>query len=144
MLFLIAATRAQHLSFYLSHCVPIQHNLVGGFVLFILLGAVFLTLPSAHVGSLFMDALFTAASAVCVTGLNAVDVGAHFSSIGHFILILIQVGGLGIMTFYGLVTLSLHQRFLSQESQQPQQGWSTENSRNIWAYSINICGYICG
>ena len=141
LLFLIAATRVQHLSFLFE---PLRTNptqsFVGGFVLFILLGAVFLTLPSAHVGPMpFIDALFTAASAVCVTGLNVVDVGTHFSSIGHLILlILIQVGGLGIMTFYGLVTLSLHQRFLSQESQEFQQGWSTENSRETFGLIRSI------
>ena len=58
----------------------------------------------AHYGTLpFIDALFTAASAVCVTGLNVVDVGTHFSAVGQFVLLfLIQIGGLGIMTFYAL------------------------------------------
>ena len=42
------------------------------------------------------------------------------------------------MTFYGLVTLSLHQRFLSQESQEFQQGWSTENSRETFGLIRSI------
>ena len=88
----------------------------------------------AHYGTLpFIDALFTAASAVCVTGLNVVDVGTHFSAVGQFVLLfLIQIGGLGIMTFYALVTLSLHQRFMSKESQELQQGWSTENAHETF------------
>lgn len=46
-----------------------------------------------------LTALFTATSATCVTGLTVVDVGSHFSRFGHWvILILIQLGGLGIMT----------------------------------------------
>ncbi len=48
----------------------------------------------------FIDALFTATSAVCVTGLTVVDTGTQFSSVGLIIiLVLIQLGGLGLMTF---------------------------------------------
>ncbi len=69
----------------------------------ILAGAVLLSLPVASEtgDSLpFLTALFTAASAVCVTGLVVVDTGSRFSLFGQIIiLILIQSGGLGIMTF---------------------------------------------
>jgi len=48
----------------------------------------------------FVDALFTATSAVCVTGLTVVDTGTHFSRVGQWvILVLLQIGGLGIFTF---------------------------------------------
>lgn len=48
----------------------------------------------------FVDALFTATSAVCVTGLGVVDIGSYFTRFGQtVIMVLIQVGGLGIMTF---------------------------------------------
>ncbi|MDH3392398.1 MAG: ATPase [Desulfobulbaceae bacterium] len=51
----------------------------------------------------WMDALFTATSATCVTGLSVVDTGTFFSRFGQsVIMVLIQVGGLGIMTFTGL------------------------------------------
>ncbi len=67
----------------------------------ILLGALALSLPNASFEKLsFIDALFTATSAVCVTGLIVVDTGSYFTLFGQFIiLILIQIGGLGIMTF---------------------------------------------
>ncbi|MFH1006204.1 MAG: TrkH family potassium uptake protein [Candidatus Latescibacterota bacterium] len=68
----------------------------------ILLGTLLLMLPPASVGrSLsFVEALFTATSATCVTGLTVVDTGAHFTLFGQIvILVLIQMGGLGIMTF---------------------------------------------
>ncbi|MBM4277485.1 MAG: hypothetical protein FJ130_06305 [Deltaproteobacteria bacterium] len=68
----------------------------------ILIGAVFLWLPfSASKGHLrFIDALFTSASAVCVTGLVVIDNGKDLSLLGQVITIfLFQIGGLGILTF---------------------------------------------
>ena len=65
------------------------------------LGTILLMLPAASVmNSLnFVDALFTAVSATCVTGLTVVDTGSTFSVFGQLvILLLIQIGGLGIMT----------------------------------------------
>lgn len=68
-----------------------------------------------------VDALFTATSAVCVTGLVTVDTGSYWSSFGQvIILLLIQAGGLGIMTVATLFTvllsrrLGLRARFLAQ------------------------------
>lgn len=67
----------------------------------IILGASLLLLPNAtHQGIRFIDALFTSTSAVCVTGLIVVDTGTYFTLFGQcIILALIQIGGLGIMTF---------------------------------------------
>jgi len=64
-------------------------------------GTTLLMLPNAtHDGISFIDALFTSASAVCVTGLVVVDTGSHFTYFGQTILVLlIQAGGIGIMTF---------------------------------------------
>lgn len=71
------------------------------FVLIILAGALLLMLPNAtHEGISFTDALFTSTSAVCVTGLIVVDTATFFTPFGQaIILLLIQVGGLGILTF---------------------------------------------
>lgn len=67
----------------------------------ILLGAVLLWLPISQASPVgFLDALFTATSAVCVTGLVVKDTGSDFTLFGQaVILVLIQLGGLGIMTF---------------------------------------------
>ena len=67
----------------------------------ILLGSFLLLLPNAtHDGISYIDALFTSTSAVCVTGLIVVDTGTYFTVFGQsIILFLIQVGGLGILTF---------------------------------------------
>jgi trk system potassium uptake protein len=71
------------------------------FSIIILIGSLLLMLPKAtHEGISFINALFTATSAVCVTGLAVVDTGQYFTVFGQsIILVLIQIGGLGIMTF---------------------------------------------
>lgn len=63
-----------------------------------------------------LTALFTATSATCVTGLSVVDVGSHFSRFGHWvILLLVQVGGLGLMTITTALAL-LFRRQLSHRA----------------------------
>jgi len=72
----------------------------------ILIGAFMLHLDVSHPGGplSFVDALFTATSAMCVTGLAVVDTGSYFSTLGlDILLVLIQLGGLGIMTFTTLI-----------------------------------------
>lgn len=74
------------------------------FIALILLGTVLLMLPrTTLVAPLnFIDALFMATSAVCITGLSVTDISTNFSTFGQaVVMILIQVGGLGIMTFTG-------------------------------------------
>lgn len=77
----------------------------------IFLGTALLELPMAAADGeriRLLDALFTATSAVCVTGLTVLDTGKRFSVFGQgVILFLIQVGGLGIMTFSTLFTILL-------------------------------------
>ncbi len=76
--------------------------LISYFALSIVLGALALTLPIAAHGShlSFLDALFTATSAQCVTGLVVVDTGTKLTLFGQLVvLVLIQIGGLGITTF---------------------------------------------
>ena len=78
-------------------------KIAASFLLVILCGALLLTLPiSTKNGSFFhpLDALFTATSATCVTGLSTVTVADTFNTFGQIvILLLIQIGGLGLMTF---------------------------------------------
>lgn len=71
------------------------------FLFIIFIGSLLLILPNAtYDGISYLDALFTSTSAVCVTGLTVVDTGTHFTYFGQtIIMILIQVGGLGILTF---------------------------------------------
>ncbi len=86
--------------------------MLGSFALAILAGALLLFLPVAAVHKIsFIDALFTATSAVCVTGLTVLDTGKDFTLFGQIvILFLIQIGGLGIMTFSVFFLLFLKEK----------------------------------
>lgn len=100
--------------------------LVMGFAAVILVGALLLNLPIASQNgeSLgFVDALFTATSAVCVTGLVVVDTGTHFTVFGKVVIAaLIQIGGLGFMSMATLLfvllgkKISLKERLVIQEA----------------------------
>lgn len=82
--------------------LSIPQTLVLYYLLAILLGAVLLATPFAAHGEplSFLDAFFTATSAQCVTGLIVVDTGTRLTLFGQMVvLFLIQIGGLGIMTF---------------------------------------------
>lgn len=74
------------------------------FIGLILIGTLLLMLPrtTLHAPLSFIDALFMATSAVCITGLSVTDISTNFSLFGQgVVLALIQIGGLGIMTFTG-------------------------------------------
>lgn len=100
--------------------------LAAGFAFIILMGSVLLALPVASATQQrvdWFDALFTAASAVCVTGLVSVDTGTTYARFGHVVILcLIQLGGLGFMTFATLILrllgkqLSLRERMIVRES----------------------------
>jgi trk system potassium uptake protein TrkH len=87
---------------------------VGSFLFLIVLGTAGLkTLPGLYTGEPlgWLDALFTATSAVCVTGLIVVDTATFFTPAGQaFLLLLIQLGGLGMITFSTLIILALGRR----------------------------------
>ena len=71
-----------------------------GYLAIIFIGAVLLSLPLSHIGDLrFIDAIFTATSATCVTGLIVTSTSENFTIIGEVIIItLIQIGGIGYMS----------------------------------------------
>lgn len=80
-----------------------------GFLTTIVVGTLLLMTPAAHVGdgaASFLDALFTATSATCVTGLITVDTPTYWTPFGHAVIIaLIQIGGFGVMSFGALIGL---------------------------------------
>jgi trk system potassium uptake protein TrkH len=97
---------------------------LASFLLAITVGTLMLKLPvSTKTGHIpWVDALFTATSAVCVTGLVVVDTGSYFSMLGQYvILVLIQIGGLGVMTISVLLfgwlgrSISFRQRMVMQD-----------------------------
>ncbi len=85
-----------------------------GFALTILLGSLLLIMPFSVKDGVelhYIDALYTSTSAVCVTGLIAVDAGDTFTPLGQFILAaLIQIGGLGVTTIGAGIILAMGKR----------------------------------
>jgi trk system potassium uptake protein TrkH len=123
--------------------------LVYGFAGVIILGMILLMLPVASKSGQFtspVNALFTAASAVCVTGLAVVDTGTYWSSFGQgVILVLIQVGGLGFMTSATLLLLLLGRRLGFRERWLIGQSFGLERLggmvklvRRIWVFTFIV------
>ena len=110
----------------LRHAPPPAVSLLGLFAVLITVGTMLLMLPIASAsgeGTRFIDALFTATSASCVTGLVVLDTANHWSPFGQVvIMLLIQLGGFGIMAgstlllFLFLRRTTLRDRVLVQES----------------------------
>ena len=100
--------------------------ILGGFALVILLGALVLMLPVSSRNGMaapFLNCLFTSTSAVCVTGLVVYDTVTHWSAFGQgVILLLIQIGGMGVVTVAAAITMasgkkiSLMQRSTMQDA----------------------------
>lgn len=98
--------------------------ILGSFLSILLPAAILLTLPVFSVSGLsFSDALFTATSAISVTGLGVVDTGSHFTIEGQLLLLLLmQIGGLGQMTLSAVllylfgVRLTLKQQAVAKEA----------------------------
>ncbi len=109
-----------HLSSVVTQSLHSRFNpqviFVGSFALLVLMGAGLLMLPRATTEPIsFVDALFTSVSAVCVTGLTTLDVATIFTPLGKTIIcLLIQIGGLGIMTFTSFFGLFFAGKHLSQ------------------------------
>lgn len=99
--------------------ISYPHMVAVGFLLAILLGAVLLSLPvSSNSGKVtpFLDCMFTATSATCVTGLVVVDTFLHWSVFGRVVIItLIQIGGLGFMTLMTGFSMALHRQISLRE-----------------------------
>ncbi len=119
------------------------------FLTLILAGTIgFKTLPGLYTAEPlgWLDALFMATSAVCVTGLTVVDTATFLTFRGHaFLLLLIQLGGLGIITFTSLIIVSLGRRLsLRQEALTPRlvgtqpEHRSKNLTRNVVVFTFAI------
>jgi trk system potassium uptake protein TrkH len=109
-------------------------TLIASFLVLITFGAGLLCLPKASTTerSSFVDALFTATSATCVTGLIVRDTGKDFSLMGQIIILtLIQLGGLGIVVFGAVFALLLGQALSLRESVAMQDLLSTRTVSRI-------------
>lgn len=113
---------------------PVQ-ILALGFAAMAILGGLVLMLPistASGVVTPFIDAVFTATSAVCVTGLVVYDTGTYWSVFGQIvILLLIQIGGLGFMTFATFFAVLLGKRISLKERLIMQEAYNTFNIQGM-------------
>jgi trk system potassium uptake protein TrkH len=107
-----------------------------GYVFVILLGAILLSLPFAHIGELaFVDALFTSASATSVTGLIVVSTSENFTFFGEcVILLLIQIGGIGYMSIVTLFFLYMKSSLNIDDKRIMKQSLDMPN--------LNVSGFV--
>lgn len=100
-----------------------------GFAIVILIGGILLSLPiSSQDGTAtdFIDSLFTSTTAVCVTGLVTLDTGTHWNYFGKtVIMVLIQVGGLGFMSFATLLAIIIGKKITLKERLVMQEAMNT-------------------
>lgn len=108
--------------------MPTTQILALGFALIILLGSLLLTLPvaSRNGDTTYLDALFTATSATCVTGLVVFDTYQHWTVFGQIIiLLLIQIGGLGFLTIGVYISVLLKKKIGLKERESIHESVST-------------------
>lgn len=115
---------------------------VGSFALAVAVGTLLLWLPVARAeeGSApFLTALFTATSAVCVTGLVVVDTPSYWSGFGEaVILTLIQLGGFGLMTFASLLGLLVSRRLGLSSRLNPEIHMKTVGSGDVRSVLVGV------
>ena len=116
--------------------------LVVGFISVILLGTLLLMLPLATPdgqGLSFIDALFMATSAVCVTGLVVVNVGDGLTEFGHVVLlVLLQIGGIGFMTVATMMAILLGKRISIKDRMLLKEALNQNSLEGIVRLSIGI------
>ncbi|WP_066892997.1 TrkH family potassium uptake protein [Clostridium nigeriense] len=106
-----------------------------GFLVVIFIGGVILSLPiSSKSGepTNFLDAIFTSTSAVCVTGLITLNTSAHWSTFGQTVIMtLIEIGGLGFLSFAVLISLILGKKITLRERLVMQEAMNTYSIQGL-------------
>lgn len=129
---------------FVRHIYDIYFNpaivFVGSFMILVLTGAFLLMLPSATThGITFTNALFTATSATCVTGLVVLDTSADFTSVGQsIIIVLIQLGGIGILTFTSFFAFFFRGSSSFKEGLNTGSFISHEGLRDVFRAALNV------
>lgn len=133
-----------HSMLNLKKISPAQ-KIAASFLLVILTGALLLMLPiSTKNGDFFspLDALFISTSATCVTGLSTVTVADTFNLFGQFvILMLIQIGGLGLMTFMAVFVLIIRNRLSMNEKIVMKEMLNQSHVVNMKRFLLDILYY---
>lgn len=116
--------------------------LASGMAGVILVGTLLLVSPMSGAGGASVGwsaALFTATSAVCVTGLVVVDTPTAFSGFGQaVVLLLIQIGGLGYMTLSTLVAVALGRRVSMNEQHSLQESLNLSSRAGILGFAMTV------
>ncbi|MBN2105624.1 Trk family potassium uptake protein [bacterium] len=116
------------------------------FIVTIFIGMILLTFPTATTdghGANLIDALFTSTSATCVTGLIVQDTPRYFSQFGQWvILVLIQLGGLGIMTYSAFVALLLKKLSLGQRKMVQEMFEEEQNVYSMIFYIVKMTFFV--
>jgi trk system potassium uptake protein TrkH len=122
--------------------MTVPRTICFGFLVLIAVGTLLLLLPFSTASGDWnspLVALFTATSAVCVTGLIVVDTGSYFSTFGQgVVLMLIQLGGLGYMTATTLLLLLIGRRLCLKDRLAIQQAMDTSELANVNALLVSI------
>ena len=101
------------------------------FLILCITGGILLYLPCCGIMS-FEDALFTAVSGVCVTGLSVSDIATQLTTLGQFtLMVLIQAGGLGIMTISSIIFLILGKRMSVTYEKNARSMFDAESKEEI-------------
>ena len=119
---------------------------VGSFMILALTGGFLLMLPSATTnGITFTNALFTSASAVCVTGLTVVDTSSAFTIVGQsIILVLIQLGGIGILTFTSFFAFFFRGSSSFKEGLNTKDFIAHEGLKDVFRAALNVVIFTIG
>jgi potassium uptake TrkH family protein len=129
---------------FVRHIYDVYFNpaivFVGSFLILILSGSFLLMLPSATThGINFTNALFTSTSAVCVTGLTVVDTSSSFTIVGQsIILVLIQLGGIGILTFTSFFAFFFRGSSSFKEGLNTKDFLAQESLTDIFRAALNV------
>ena len=113
----------------------VSQTLVLGVLGSILIGSILLRLPISNVEGKsigFVDSLFTATSAVCVTGLNTIVPADQFSIFGKVVLMcLIEIGGIGFMSFIALILMIMKKKINLSEQILIKESLNQNNENGI-------------
>lgn len=136
--------------------IKTTHIIMVSFLVVILLGTCLLALPVTHKPGYnvsFIDALFTATTSTCVTGLITVNVAETFNTFGHIIiLIMIQIGGWGVLTFLFNVAIAFHKKLRLSNQILLQDALNLNSAEAIsefirrmmkWTLIVEVAGAAC-
>lgn len=123
--------------------LTIPQKMILSFVSVIIVGSILLSLPISHktdaIGLPYLAHLFTAVSMACVTGLTVLSVHDIYNPFGQFIcMILMQVGGLGLVTLIAMSLVFLRQKFSVVDNQLLKTALNRNSSVNMASYLKNV------